>query len=312
MLAALNRVNPHSYNQDPTLKKMIDVVPFGLPAAKPIHTRNVLKNKISGIGKNDFVIIWGGGIYNWFDPLTLVKAMAEIAKIRDDIKLFFMGVKHPNPEVKELQLVNDTVNLARKLNAYDKNIFFNFGWVDYNDRQNYLVESDAGIITHPEHIETRFSFRTRILDYLWAGLPVISTRGDYLSDLVERRGLGITTGDGDIQGIVNAIIKLADDKKFYNKCVENIKEIAKDYTWEKVCRPIIDFCKDPVSSACKYRETSDNLKNSGNNKNSYGDHLTDRKGIFYLSRRFFYHLFHSGPRKTTIFLSNYLREKSGK
>ncbi|GAI71314.1 unnamed protein product, partial [marine sediment metagenome] len=58
MLAALNRVNPYSYNEDPTLKKMIDVVPFGLPDNKPIHTREVLKGQIDGIGKDDFVIIW--------------------------------------------------------------------------------------------------------------------------------------------------------------------------------------------------------------------------------------------------------------
>ncbi|GAI05526.1 unnamed protein product, partial [marine sediment metagenome] len=97
MLAALNRVNPYSYNEDPTLKKMIDVVPFGLSDNKPIHTRQVLKGEVNGIKKDDFVILWGGGIYNWFDPLTLIKAMAEIGKIRDDVKLFFMGVEHPNP-----------------------------------------------------------------------------------------------------------------------------------------------------------------------------------------------------------------------
>ena len=57
-------------------------------------------------------------------------------------------------------------------------------------RQNYFLESDVGIITHPQHIETRFSFRTRILDYLWAGLPVISTQGDILSALVEKKETG--------------------------------------------------------------------------------------------------------------------------
>ncbi|MFZ3085161.1 MAG: glycosyltransferase family 2 protein, partial [Candidatus Hydromicrobium sp.] len=57
MLAALNRVNPYSYNEDPTLKKMIDVVSFGLPTNKPIHTKKVLKGKIDGIKKDDFVII---------------------------------------------------------------------------------------------------------------------------------------------------------------------------------------------------------------------------------------------------------------
>ena len=112
MLAALSRVNPYSYNQDPQMRKLIDVVPFGLPSNKPVHTRQVLKGVIKGIEKDDFVIIWGGGIYNWFDPLTLVKAMEKIQGIRKDIKLYFMGVKHPNPQVKELSLVTQTVELA--------------------------------------------------------------------------------------------------------------------------------------------------------------------------------------------------------
>ncbi|MCJ7472821.1 MAG: glycosyltransferase, partial [Actinobacteria bacterium] len=248
MLAALNRVNPFAYNIDPTLKRMISVVPFGLPSHRPIHTVDVLKGKIKGIEKNDFVIIWGGGIYNWFDPLTLVKAMALVKEKRSDIKLFFMGVKHPNPEVKALGMVNDTVELAKRLDLYEKNIFFNFGWVDYKERQNYFLEADAGIITHPEHIETRFSFRTRILDYLWAGLPIISTEGDHLSDMVKIKRLGLVTKEGSPEELAEAILAMAGDNKFYAEYVKNIAITAKDFTWDKVCRPIIDFCMDPVSN----------------------------------------------------------------
>ena len=308
MLAALGRVNPYSYNQDPTLYKMIDIVPFGLPSTRPIHTENVLKGVVGNIKKEDFVIIWGGGIYNWFDPLTLIKAMAKIAELRDDIKLFFMGIKHPNPEVKELQMVNETINLAKKLDVYDKNVFFNFGWVDYDKRQNYLLEADAGIITHPNHIETRFSFRTRIMDYLWAGLPVISTEGDYLSAMIDKKGLGIVTRDGDVQDLVDAIIKMKDDGVFYQQCVKNINDISGDFTWEKVCQPIIDFCRDPVTSAFKHREAgSGNLLNNSTNVNLSAKGKTSKKGGFYLIRRFFYHLFRSGPRQAFKFVSNYLR-----
>jgi glycosyltransferase involved in cell wall biosynthesis len=310
MLAALNRVNPYSYNEDSTLRRMIDVVPFGLLDSKPIYTRQVLKGKVEGIKKDDFVIIWGGGIYNWFDPLTLIKAMAEISKTRDDIKLFFMGVEHPNPEVKELQLVSKTVNLAKKLGVYDKNVFFNFGWIEYNDRQNYLLESDAGIITHPEHIETRFSFRTRILDYLWSGLPIISTKGDSLSDMVEKENLGITVREKDISDLVSAMLKLADDKDYYGRCVRNIENTAKEYTWEKVCEPLIRFCKDPIVSAYKKKLKENNFadtdNNSSENKNArkYGG-----KRIGYLTKKFFFHLSHDGPKKTLKYMSNYLKGK---
>ena len=310
MLAALNRVNPYSYNEDSTLRKMIDVVPFGLPDNKPIYTKEVLKGKVEGIKKDDFLIIWGGGIYNWFDPLTLIKAMAEISKIRDDVKLFFMGVEHPNPEVKKLQLVSKTVNLAKKLGVYDKNVFFNFGWVEYDERQNYLLESDAGIITHPEHIETRFSFRTRILDYLWAGLPIISTKGDSLSDMVEKENLGITVREKNIGDLVTAISKLADDKDYYGKCVQNIENIAKEYTWEKVCEPLIRFCKDPVISAYKKKLKENEptgMENDDSSDRNAGKYR--RKNMGRLVKKFFYHLMHNGPGKTLKITSNYIQGK---
>jgi len=299
MLAALNRVNPYSYRQDPSLRKMIDVVPFGLPGNKPIHTEGVLRDKVDGIGKDDFIIIWGGGVYNWFDPITLVKAMDKVKKKRDDIKLFFMGIKHPNPEVREFDMAGKTVELAKKLDLYDKNIFFNFGWVDYEERQNYLLESDIGIITHPMHIETRFSFRTRILDYLWAGLPIVSTKGDSLSDLIEQNNLGITVEDGDTSSLADAIIRLAEDREYYSECVANIEKISEQYTWDKVCKPIISFCKDPVSSALKERKTDESSTESKKNTRSR----------FYLLKRFFYHLFHSGPGSTARYLSNYMSRK---
>ena len=310
MLAALNRVNPYSYNEDSTLRKMIDVVPFGLSDSKPIHTRQVLKGKVEGIKKDDFVIIWGGGIYNWFDPLTLIKAMAEISKIRNDIKLFFMGVEHPNPEVKKLQLVSKTVNLAKKLGVYDRNVFFNFGWVEYDDRQNYLLESDVGIITHPEHIETRFSFRTRILDYLWASLPIISTKGDSLSDLVERESLGITVREKDVSDLVSAMLKLADDRDYYGRCVGNIENTVKEYTWEKVCEPLIRFCKDPVVSAYKKKLKENSFGDVGSNSAVEKNNKKHReKHIGHLTKKFFYRLSHDGPKKTLKYMSNYLKGK---
>jgi GT2 family glycosyltransferase len=298
MLAALGRVNPYSYRQDPALRKMIDVVPFGLPGSKPVHTKNVLKGKISGIGKNDTVILWGGGIYNWFDPVTLVRAMALVAEARDDIKLFFMGMRHPDPEVRQTDMAARTIELSKKLGLYEKNIFFNFGWVDYEERQDYLLESDIGIITHPMHVETRFSFRTRILDYLWAGLPIISTKGDSLSDLIEKEGLGIAVEEGDEKQLAESIIKLAGDSDYYRQCSEKIKELSEKYTWDRVLKPVIEFCKDPVSSALKERYDAVSAPESRDIKCSY-----------YPVGRFFYHLFHSGPSSTARYFSNYVRNR---
>ena len=50
---------------------------------------------------------------------------------------------------------------------------------------------------HHDHLEARYAFRTRMLDYLWAGPPVVATRGDALGDSSTASGLGRTVPPGD-------------------------------------------------------------------------------------------------------------------
>ncbi len=78
---------------------------------------------------------------------------------------------------------------SEELGVLNRNVFFN-DWVPYGERQNYLLEADVGVSLHLDHVETRFSFRTRVLDYIWVGLPMVLSAGDALSDLVARQELG--------------------------------------------------------------------------------------------------------------------------
>ena len=41
-----------------------------------------MKGAYPGIDKNDRVILWGGGIWEWFDPLTLIRAVHRINQER--------------------------------------------------------------------------------------------------------------------------------------------------------------------------------------------------------------------------------------
>src|SRR4030042_3693 len=57
-LHAQKRINPHTYHQDPTLRKLIDVIPFGLPAEPLEAKQRVLKGVHPGIGESDYVLLW--------------------------------------------------------------------------------------------------------------------------------------------------------------------------------------------------------------------------------------------------------------
>ena len=193
-LAALGRLNPLTYGDEPDLKRLLRIVPFGLPSEPPVHQREVMKGVVPGIGRDDKVVIWGGGLYSWFDPLTLIRAIGVLYARRPSVRLFFQGTKHPG--VAEMPIVQESRELARELGLLDTAVFFNETWVPYEERQNFLLEADAGVSTHGFHLETTLAFRTRILDYLWAALPMVVTKGDSFGELVKREELGVAVPPG--------------------------------------------------------------------------------------------------------------------
>jgi len=244
-LAALGRVNTYTYDEDPTLESLISIVAFGISDAAPTHTRPAVKGVIPGIGPDDKLILWGGGVYNWFDPLTLLRAVDRLRRRQPAVRLLFMGLRHPNPEIPEMRMATATRALADELGLSGSHVFFNEGWVPYDDRQNYLLEADIGVSTHLAHLETALSSRTRILDYVWASLPVVATEGDTLATMVADQGLGLTVPPGDVDALEEALFRLLDDEGFAKSCRENAVALAPDLAWSRVLQPLVEFCRRP-------------------------------------------------------------------
>jgi GT2 family glycosyltransferase/glycosyltransferase involved in cell wall biosynthesis len=244
-MAGLGRVNPSVYDRDETLGSLISVVPFGVEDEPPVPTRRAVKGVIPGIGEDDKVVLWGGGIYNWFDPLTLIRAMALVKERVPNARLLFMGVKHPNPAVPEMRMAVQARDLAEQLGLLDSTVIFNHTWVPYDERQNFLLESDIGVSTHLDHIETAFSFRTRILDYMWTSLPVVCTQGDSLASLVEQRELGRTVPPGDVEVLAETLVELLTDDALSATYRANLSKIIPEYRWSQVLKPLVAYCREP-------------------------------------------------------------------
>ncbi len=247
-LSAVGRVNPYTNDVDPSFRKLIDLTPFGLSQTPPQHQRPVLKGVHPGIAADDKVLIWGGGIWEWFDALTLIRAMAGVVKQRTDVKLYFMGVKHPNPVIPPMKACQDTIDLARELNLLDRYVFFN-DWTPYEERQNYLMEADLGVSLHLDHIETRFSLRTRIFDYIWASLPIITTKGDSMSELVSQYQLGYVVDEGDVAQVTRIILKLLDQPNLKLSYKAIFEQVQPAMAWQKVVQPLINYCVQPYHAA---------------------------------------------------------------
>ncbi|MFQ5561897.1 MAG: hypothetical protein ACE5FU_15115, partial [Nitrospinota bacterium] len=90
MLTALNKINISNLESIP-----ITIIPFGIDETEATSEKRALKGVHPGIDAKDKVLLWGGGIWDWLDPFTVIRAMKLLSQKRDDIKLFFMGINSP-------------------------------------------------------------------------------------------------------------------------------------------------------------------------------------------------------------------------
>jgi hypothetical protein len=215
----------------------------------PQHPRPVIKGVVPGIGPDDQVVYWGGGLWDWFDPLTAIRAVAALEARCPRLRLFFAGVQHPNPAVPPMRQAAEAQRLSAELGLTGRRVFFN-DWVPYAERAAYLLEADIGLSLHLDQVEARLAFRTRLLDYLWTGLNMVVTRGDSLSELFAAQGLATAIAPGDVAAAAEALAAaLAETPTARAERQARASALAAEMRWSRLARPLRDFCRAPVAAA---------------------------------------------------------------
>ena len=254
-LCGLGLVTPGVFDRDPSLRRLVDVIPYGVRSGRPQRTRRVLKGVVPGIGEDDKVLIWNGSVMEWFDAPTVIQAMARVGRVRNDVKLFFLGTEHPD-KVTGLRYepLRRAVELSKELGLYGRSVFFNEGWVSYDETGDYLAEADLGVCAGFDDLEARFAFRTRFVDLFWAELPIVCTRGDELAARVEREPLGIVVPPQDADAFAAGVLRLLDDGELHARCRSNLAAVKEELSWERVMAPLVEFCRTGRSIAAPKRQ----------------------------------------------------------
>jgi len=251
MLASAGRVNRANYAADHGFEELLAVLPFGISATPPRATAPAVRGVIPGIGAGDRVVIWAGGLWNWFDPLTLLRALDVLRRTRPEVRGLFLGLRHPNPDIGTMEMGRRALALARELDLEGRHAFF-VDWVPYDARQNYLLESDVAVSLHQPGVEAQFAFRTRVLDYLWCGLPMVLSRGDELAARIERARLGRAVPEGDADAVAAALGDLLDGADADGR-EARFAALRDELSWARVVEPIRRFCRAPRVAADKPR-----------------------------------------------------------
>jgi glycosyltransferase involved in cell wall biosynthesis len=250
-LTARELLDLHDYDADPSLRGLIAVVPFGMASAPPAPApAPVMKGVFPGVRAEDRVLLWGGGVWDWLDAITPMRAVERLRADRDDVHLVILGGRRPAVRDEDrMRAHDDAVAFASGRGLLGRCVHVHDGWVPYDERGGWLLEADVGVTAHHDHAETRFAFRTRVLDYLWAGLPVVGTAGDTLIDLAGEGGVPV----GDDAAFAAAVARVVDPGPERDAAIARAAELRAELTWEQCAAPLLHFVATGAGAPRRHR-----------------------------------------------------------
>jgi glycosyltransferase involved in cell wall biosynthesis len=242
-MAMAGLIEPEAYGADPTFRSFVDVVPFGLPGSPPEPGGAGLRAMWPQIGTDEPVLLWAGGIWRWLDALTPIRALERLRDRGLPVHLAFMGTGRPALDPDDVPTsAGAALAFARERGLEGRCVHFNPGWVPYDERGSYLLDADLGVSAHHDHLEARFSFRTRVLDHFWAGLPSVVSSGDSIGELVERHGLGAAVPPDDDEAYAAACAGLLEERSAHAAAVDRVRAFAPSLHWPRAAMPLTEFC----------------------------------------------------------------------
>jgi glycosyltransferase involved in cell wall biosynthesis len=239
-LSAAGRLNPLTHSEE-----LLRLVPMGtetdLPSPPVVP---LLRGRYVAEGAE--LLLWPGGIYPWFDALTVVRALARLRREeRPQAALLFVGAENPLAGHLSSPGAAEAAREARRLGLPEEAVRF-APWLPYEQRAAMYFEADLAVLAHKPLLEAEFSWRTRTLDCLWGGLPLVVTEGDEVGELAAAAGAAICVPTGDEAALAAALGSLLGDPERRAAMRAAARRLATEsLSWDRVTDPLHTLCLDP-------------------------------------------------------------------
>ena len=237
LLSAIGRINPKYANEDILLTVSSGAPPDDSDEFTPASDKHL-------------TVLWAGGCYPWFDIETYVQALDHVIEFVPGVRFVFAGIAGVDrkvvdedvyPAVKWLrEYLSKADHLERRSSFVD--------WLPYDRRRELYRRCSLGVCTHRQTIESTFAMRTRVIDMIWGGLPVVCTSDDYMSTYVQSHDIGVQVDCGDATTLGKSIATLLLDSRRRDAMSERAHSIARNQlSWDSQILPLHNFCLNPVA-----------------------------------------------------------------
>lgn len=208
-------------------------VPFGLPEKPPPPDRA----EIPGVPGHHAVVLWWGGVWPWLDLDTLLAARARLGSA--PISVVVPVAARPGSDAP----IFGRGALAEAMERYGLRspwVVPLEEWVPYAERHRLLNRASLLAVFHRATNEAALAFRTRALDGLWAGVPLLLSEGGEISDLAHHHGWGAVIRPGDVVS-AGAALELMLKPREQARCRENLQRARPWWSWRQLVEPLVEI-----------------------------------------------------------------------
>ena len=231
VLAAVGRINPITYGED-----YIHIVPYGVYREEPVQKNHPI-DKLIGEDEGYYKVLWFGGIYPWFDIRELADAIKKVNKTIPT-KLVVVGAKNPFNTHPDFVARYDKFVKYIQENDLEQYVVLQ-EWVNFNDRADWYLDADVVVVFNKLGEENKLAWRTRLVDFMWADLPVLTNGGDPLGEEMISNNAAVriedTTADVVAAAILNA---LKSGDKSVAELKKSMQKLKQAYYWDVVTMAI--------------------------------------------------------------------------
>jgi hypothetical protein len=243
VLIGMDGFTPADYTSDRTLGRLIAIAPFGVHADPPGALRGgALRGLVPGLEPGDELVAFGG-VYDWYDPDTLLDALALLLPRHPRLRVLFNA--NPNPASTPQAALARVERRAEALGWNGRHVFV-LPWFPYARRAAYLGDADLAVCLHRPSLETTLALRTRLLDFLHLGLPIVATEGGASAELLRASGGGLLVPPGEPQALADALAALlAAPERRHALGTAGRAFVLRECRWEQTLAPLLEFCRAP-------------------------------------------------------------------
>ncbi len=188
-----------------------------------------------GIDENSFVVILQGtGINIDRGAEELVQAVSEM----ENVTLIIAGSGDVVPALKDMTI---------KLKADDRIMFI--PPLPWEELMRYTKAADAGMVLGKDtNINYRFSLPNKLFDYLSAGIPVISSNLEEITNIVTKYCCGIILPEVTPEEIADTIRILSDNRELLSSLKINTLKASEELSWEKESEKVKTFYSELITN----------------------------------------------------------------